>query len=101
MAGLREALITISKDEYCAKVWVLMEIFNFLSKFLGFKGYSPRNEGQTPKKKLEFPNFIEYLREVLIIISKDEHCAKVWVLIKNFNFLSKFFGFKGYSQRNE
>ena len=47
---LREGLITIFKDEYCAKVWVLMEIFNFFSKFLGFKGYSPRNEWQNPKK---------------------------------------------------
>ena len=53
------------------------------------------------QKKLEFPNFIEYLREVLIIISKDEHYAKVWVLMEIFNFLKKFLGFNGYSPWNE
>src|ERR1044072_7669307 len=88
------------KDEYCAKVWVLMEIFNFLSKFLGFKGYAHEMSDKI-QKKVEFPNCMECLREVLIIISKDEYCAKVWVLMEIFIFLSKFLGFKGYSPRNK
>src|ERR1044072_847982 len=96
MVLLREGLITISKDEYCAKVWVLMEIFHFLSKFFGFKGYIAHEMSYKILKKIKFPNCMECLREVLIIISKDEYCAKVWVLMEISNFLSKFLGFKVY-----
>src|ERR1044072_5419603 len=103
MEYLREVLIIISKDEHYAKVWVLIEIFNFLCKFLGFKCYRLIAHEMSDKiqKKLKFLNFMVLLREVLITISKDECNAKVWVLMEIFNFLSKFLGFKGYSPRNE
>ena len=99
MEYLMEVLIIISKDECYAKVWVLMEIFNFLSKFLGFKG--PIKWVTKSQKNYKFPNFMVWLKEVMIIISNDEYCAKFWVLMEIMNFLSKILGFKGYSSRNE
>ena len=40
-----------SHDEQCEFFLVLAEIFNFFPKVLSFKGVSPRNNGQNPKKK--------------------------------------------------
>src|ERR1044072_1668793 len=72
---------------FCRNSWVLKVIAHEMSDKI--------------QKKVEFPNFMEFLREVLIIISKDEYYAQVWVLMEIFNFLLKFLGFKGYSPRNE
>ena len=51
----------LSQDEHCASIWVLVKILIFLSKFLSFKGVSPRNEWRIPKKKiLEFYGIIKW-----------------------------------------
>ena len=51
-----EILIQDSQDEHCGIFWGMGEIFNFWTKFLSFKGVSPRNEWRTPKK-LKFFDF--------------------------------------------
>ena len=53
MVWWREVLNNLFRDERCAKFWVLLEIFNIWSKFLSFKGVSPRKKWQNPKKKLD------------------------------------------------
>ena len=50
--GNREVLIKLYQDERCAKFWVLIEILTFWSKFLRFKGVSPRKKWRNPKINL-------------------------------------------------
>ena len=42
--------------------WVLIKFFNFWSKFLDFKGYSPQNERQN-LKKVKFFEFLGVIKE--------------------------------------
>jgi hypothetical protein len=50
MALWTDVLIKLSQNESCAIFWVLLEIFNFWSKFLSLRGVSPRKEWRNPKK---------------------------------------------------
>ena len=50
--GNREVLIKLYQHERCAKFWVLIEILTFWSKFLRFKGVSPRKKWRNPKINL-------------------------------------------------
>ena len=53
------------------------------------------------KKKSKSFIFMSWCRNVLIKLSQDDRCAKFWVLLKIFNFWSKFLILKGVSPRNK
>ena len=74
------------QEERCPKFWVLLETINFWSKFLGFKGVSPRKKWRNPKKKLRYYIFMVWWSEELNILYQDERCPKFWVLLETFNF---------------
>ena len=94
MVRWREVLNKLFRDEQCAKFWVLLEIFNFWSKFLSFKGVSPRKKWQKSQKKLRSKFFMLWWSEELNILYQDKRCPKFWVLLETFNFWSKFLSFK-------
>ena len=48
--GNWEVLIKLYPDERCAKFWVLIEILTFWSKFLRFRGVSPKKKWRNQKK---------------------------------------------------
>ena len=50
MVWWREVIITFSQYELHEKNWVLVEVFDFWSKFSISKGVSPRNKWRNPKK---------------------------------------------------
>ena len=101
MVWWRDVLIKHSQDELCAKFCVLLEIFKFWTKFLSFKGVSPRQNWRNPKKKLKSLIFMVWWREVLIILSLDELCSEFWVLLEIFKFGSKILSFRGASPRKK
>ena len=74
----REVLTKHSHYRHWEKVWVLMEYFNFWSKFLSFKGVSQWNEWRS-RKKIEFSSFIVWWRDLTI------HGAKFGVFMEYFN----------------
>src|ERR1044072_2831624 len=49
MVGNREVIIIVSQDKHHEKFGVVVEVFNFWSKFSIFKGVSPRNKCRNPK----------------------------------------------------
>jgi len=50
MLWKRDVIIIVSQDKHHEKFGVVVEVFNFLSKFSNFKGVSPRNKWRNPKK---------------------------------------------------
>ena len=96
----REVLIKISKNEYCAKIWVMTKIFNFWSKYWVVMVLAQEMSDEI-QKNFKFSSSRILWREVSFKISKDEHSANIWVMMKIFNFWLKFLGFKGVSPRNE
>ena len=45
-----EVIIIVSHYKYHEKILVVVEVFNFMSKFSNFKGVSPRNKWRNTKK---------------------------------------------------
>ena len=82
----------LSHDEHCAIIWVLVKILNFLSKFLSFKGVSPRNEWRNPKnnKMFEFDGMMKW--GIIYTISGWALC-KYLSVSENFNFFVEIFEF--------
>ena len=96
-----DVLIIHSQDELLAKVWMLLEFFNFWLKFMSFKGVSLQKRVTKSKKKLKHLIFMVWRMHILIEYSQDERCAKFWVLLEIFNFWWKFLSFKGNSPQKE
>src|ERR1044072_3785420 len=98
---MREILILHSQDELCEIFLVLLEIFNFWSKFLNFKGVSPRKKIDKSKIKFKILKFHCMMMDVLMKHSQDELCEIFLVLLEIFEFWSKFLNFKGVSPRKK
>ena len=63
---------------------------------MGFKGYSPQNEWQNPKKKIKIPEFHGMIKGGI------DYNFQGWIMCKslgvdgNFQFFVEILGFKGY-----
>src|ERR1044072_9412924 len=62
MKSQREVIIIVSQDKHHEKFGVVVEIFNFWSKFSIFKGVSPRNKCRNSKKIKIFVGFRHLFR---------------------------------------
>ena len=82
----RGLLFKLSQYDRRAKFWVLLEIFNFWSKFLNFKGVAHENSVES-QKKIKIFHFQGMMKGPII------YTFAVWVLCKilrvvgNFEFL--------------
>ena len=100
MEWIREVINNVSQDKHHEKFGVVVEVFNFWSKFSMFKGVSPRNKWRIPKK-LKFSILVEWQREVINNVSQNKHHENFGVVVEVFNFWLKFSIFKGVSPRNK
>ena len=81
MAWWRDVLIKHSHDDCCAKELVFLEIFNFWSKFMSFKGVSPRKEWRNPKN-LKILIFLAWRKGILIKMLRMNVVQKNWCFWK-------------------
>ena len=97
MAWWRDVLIKHSQDDCGVKKWVFLENLNFCRNSWVLKVLAHGNSDKI-QKQLKSLIFTASRKDVLIKLSPDERCAKVWVFLEIFNFLSKkFLRFKGVS----
>ena len=81
MVGWREVLNQLSQDERRTKLWLFLEIFDFWSKFLSFKGVKPRKVWWNPKKNLKISRYDGGAYELNFLMIK---------FVQNFECCSKF-----------
>src|ERR1044072_5147821 len=77
-----------------------MEIFNFQSKFLNFKGVSPRNQRQNPKK-CKIIEFHDMMKGGIIKYISRHTLSKFLSVDGKFQFLVEILEFKGANPRNQ
>ena len=92
MAWWRDVLIKNSQDERCANLLVLLENFNFWSKFLSFKGVSQRKEWRNPKK-IKILNFHGMFRGLIKLTYSKWIMWKLMSVVWNFQFLVEILEF--------
>jgi hypothetical protein len=84
--GWKEVLIKLYQDEYGAKFWVWIRIFNFWSKFVSFKGVSPTNEWQNAKN-IKIHEFLVLMKEGINKTLSGWIWCKIFSVDENFQFL--------------
>ena len=84
--GWKEVLIELYHNEYGAKFWVWIRILNFWSKFVSFKGVSPRNEWHNAKN-IKIHEFLVLMKEVINKTLSGWIWCKKFGVDENFQFL--------------
>ena len=85
MVWWREVIIIISHYKQHERIWVVVEVFNILSKFLSFKDVSPQNKGHNPEK-IKIFDFNRIMKRVNNYFSHNKPNEKFWVVVEVFNF---------------